>query len=212
MSSSPSHAGPSATERPRERVSELPNLIIALCNNCAVHDKTGAGSGRLEAPSGRGDDGVGEADVFVEALLTASRVLVGLSVRSLAEAEDTVTLTQFRTLVVLSGHDALTLAGVAGLLGVNASTAQRQVDRLVGLGLVSRVENPADRRQVRIALTAAGATIVQDVTQRRRTAIAAVVSRMGERHRRTLVRALQEFTDAAGEPQASLAGTLGSSW
>ena len=35
-------------------------------------------------------------DDFVTSLLTASRVLVGVSARSLAEVEDAVTLTQFR--------------------------------------------------------------------------------------------------------------------
>ena len=40
-------------------------------------------------------------DDFVTALLTASRVLVGVSARSLVQAQGTVTVTQFRTLVVL---------------------------------------------------------------------------------------------------------------
>jgi hypothetical protein len=43
---------------------------------------------------------------LVAAVLTASRVLVGISARSLAGIEESVTLTQFRTLVVLEGQGA----------------------------------------------------------------------------------------------------------
>ncbi|HZL05508.1 MAG TPA: MarR family transcriptional regulator, partial [Coriobacteriia bacterium] len=52
--------------------------------------------------------GVG-VDEFVTAVLTASRVLVGVSARSLAEVEETVTVTQFRTLVVLDSRGEINL-------------------------------------------------------------------------------------------------------
>ncbi len=136
------------------------------------------------------------------ALLTASRALVGVSARSLAAVEDTVTVTQFRTLVVLSAHGPTTLVQLAGRLEVNASTAQRQVDRLLALGLVTREDNPADRRQVLIDLTAEGSRIVATVTRRRRAAIADIVAALPADHYDQLVTALQAFADAANEPQA----------
>ncbi|EWT06881.1 MarR family transcriptional regulator [Intrasporangium chromatireducens Q5-1] len=153
----------------------------------------------------------GDADALVTSLLTASRTLVGVSARSLAEVEETVTVTQFRTLVVLAGHGAMTLVRLSRLLEVNSSTAQRQVDRLLGLGLVSRRENPEDRREVRVDLTAEGARIVSTVTRRRRGAIAAIVRRMPEGQRDALISALEAFALAAGEPLAEVdaAGRLG---
>ena len=76
-----------------------------------------------------GDGGV---DQLVTAVLTASRVLVGVSARSLATVEDTVTLTQFRTLVVLDNHDEINLNTLADLLSVTSSTAMRMINRLLG--------------------------------------------------------------------------------
>lgn len=136
------------------------------------------------------------------ALLTASRALVGVSARSLADVEDTVTVAQFRVLVLLTTHGASTLAQLAGRLGVNASTAQRQVDRLVRDGLVDRRENPDDRRQVVLATTAKGAGLVEAVTARRRSEIARIVRAVPAEERAGLVAALEAFAVAANEPAA----------
>lgn len=152
-----------------------------------------------------------DSDDLVTALLTASRVLVGISARSLADVEDAVTLTQFRTLVVLSAHGPTALVGLAARLGVNASTAQRSVDRLVSAGLVDRRENPEDRRELVIELTAAGTSLIAAVTARRRMAIGEIVAAMPSDQRRHLVAALEAFADAADEPRTALAaaGRLG---
>lgn len=145
----------------------------------------------------------GETDEIVTALLTASRVLVGVSARSLAGVEDSVTLTQFRTLVVLQGHGPTRLIALAERLGVNASTALRTVDRLIASGMVRRRENENDRREVVIDLTPAGATVVSEVTARRRAAIEGIVSAMPVGRRRGLVTSLTAFADAADEPASS---------
>lgn len=145
----------------------------------------------------------GETDEIVTALLTASRVLVGVSARSLAGVEDSVTLTQFRTLVVLHGHGPTRLIALAERLGVNASTALRTVDRLIAAGMVRRRENENDRREVVIDLTPAGATVVSEVTSRRRAAIEGIVSAMPAERRQGLVTSLTAFADAADEPVSS---------
>ena len=163
-----------------------------------MHDTVAHGR-RGDAPA----EDRADADRLVTALLTASRALVGVSARSLAGVEDTVTVTQFRTLVVLSAHGPTTLVQLAGRLEVNSSTAQRQVDRLLALGLVTREENPADRREVVIDLTAAGSRIVATVTRRRRAAIVEVVATLPVGQREQLIGALQAFSDAADEPDAA---------
>ena len=151
--------------------------------------------------SGRRSGGA-EEDEFVTALLTASRALVGVSARSLADVEETVTIAQFRVLVVLAAHGQTTLVQLASRLGVNASTAQRQVDRLVREGLVSRRENPSDRREVVIVITPAGAALVDAVTARRREAIARIVRDLPGADRPALIAALEAFAAAADEPAA----------
>jgi DNA-binding MarR family transcriptional regulator len=142
-------------------------------------------------------------DDVVTAILTASRVLVGVSARSLAGVEDTVTLTQFRTLVVLESHGVINLNRLAELLAVNSSTAMRMIDRLLIAELVTREDNPANRREVLLDLTDEGRRLVQQVSETRRGEIARIVTAMPAGERRELVSALRAFADAAGEPDAS---------
>lgn len=144
-----------------------------------------------------------EVDDLVTALLTASRVLVGVSARSLTRVEETVTVTQFRTLVVLDSHGEINLNRLADLLDVNSSTAMRMIDRLLVADLVTRRDNPANRREVLLGLTRAGQRIVRQVTTRRRTEIARIVEAMPADQRVTLVTALRAFADAAREPEAA---------
>lgn len=151
----------------------------------------------------------GGADEVTSALLTASRLLVAISARSLAAVEDAVTPPQFRLLVVLSTQGPAKLVTLAGLLEVNPSTALRMVDRLAAAGLVDRRASPASGREVRLQLTAAGRAIVGDVTARRRADIAAVVSRMPPGQRRALVAALRAFNAAGGEPPVTNLARLG---
>ena len=154
------------------------------------------------------DDG---ADELVSALLTASRALVGVSARSLARVEDAVTITQFRTLVVLEGHGDTRLNQLADRLDVTSSTAMRMVDRLIAAHLVTREENKADRREVLIGLTHEGARLVSEVTARRRAEIAAIVAAMPQEGRGDVVAALDAFAHAAGEatPSVDTAARLG---
>lgn len=161
-------------------------------------------------------DGNQVVDDLVAALLTASRVLVGVSAASLAEVEETVTLTQFRALVVLdrfrggSPTDAgSNLNSLAESLGVNPSTAMRTVDRLIAAGMVTRAENPTNRREVRLTVTHAGSEVVRTVTARRRDQLARIVQRMPGGSRRDLITALSDFAEAAGEPPASHSAPLG---
>ncbi|MFI6522793.1 MarR family winged helix-turn-helix transcriptional regulator [Spirillospora sp. NPDC050679] len=157
-------------------------------------------------------DGVVDAydvDEVTSAMLTASRLLVAISARSLAAVEDAVTLPQFRLLVVLSTQGPAKLVTLADLLNVNPSTAMRMVDRLVAAGFVERTASPTSGREVRISLTAAGRAVVDHVTERRRVEIAQVVARMPVSQRRSLVQALRAFTDAGGEPAVAVPIPLG---
>ncbi|WP_265445419.1 MarR family winged helix-turn-helix transcriptional regulator [Flexivirga meconopsidis] len=153
--------------------------------------------------SDRDEPATDSTDELVTSLLTASRVLVGVSARSLADVAESLTMTQFRLLVVLSNAGTVRLNQLADALGVNASTALRTVDRLIAAGLVSRTENPDDRREVRLSLTSDGAATVERATDRRRTELARIVDRMPQTRRREIVKALIAFNDAAGEPEAT---------
>lgn len=146
--------------------------------------------------------GSDEVDAITDAVLTASRLLVGLSARSVAAVAGSITLPQFRLLVALDSRGPMKLVALAELLGVNPSTATRTVDRLVTAGWVQRQSNPESRREVTITLTRSGHDLVSQVTDYRRTEIETIVQRIPHEHRQGLVRALQAFSDAGGEPPA----------
>ena len=143
-------------------------------------------------------------DAITDALLTASRLLVAVSARSIAEVDETITIPQFRTLVILSTRGPINLATLAGLLDVQPSTTGRMVERLVTAGLIDRRPHPDSRRELVAELTSRGRKFVQAVTAHRREEIARIVRDMPQRERRGLVRALTAFTAAGGEPAAHL--------
>ena len=143
-------------------------------------------------------------DVITDALLTASRLLVAISARSIAVVDETITIPQLRTLVILSHRGPVNLATLAGLLEVQPSTTGRMVDRLVSAGLINRRPHPNSRRELVAELTPRGHKVVRRVTTHRRHEIARVVEKMPPRERRGLVAALTAFTAAGGEPAAHL--------
>ncbi|GFN09977.1 MULTISPECIES: MarR family winged helix-turn-helix transcriptional regulator [Streptomyces] len=152
------------------------------------------------APSERTND----VDAVTQAVLTASRLLVAVSARSLAHVEDRVTLPQFRMLVVLSTRGTTKLVTLAELLHVAPSTAMRMLDRLIAAGLADRKTNPNNRRETLLRLTDEGHRTVENVTARRREEITSIVQRLAPQQRTALINALTDFNEAGGEPLAPL--------
>lgn len=135
-----------------------------------------------------------DADALVTALLTASRLLIAVSARSLADVAESLTLPQLRMLVVLDGRGPMNISRLGGRLEVIPSTAMRMVDRLATAGMLERLADAGSRRETLIALTDAGRRVVQEVTERRRAEIARIVSTMPPAQRVELVGALRAFT------------------
>ncbi len=144
----------------------------------------------------------GGADTVADAVVTASRLLIAVSAGSLAAVDESITIPQFRLLVVLRTRGAMKQSMLADHLGVNPSTINRMVERLLVAGLVDRQTNPDSRREVVLDLTGTGSRIVTRVTQQRRREISRIVARMPLEHRTQLVEALEAFTEAGGEPLA----------
>lgn len=130
----------------------------------------------------------------VDALLDACRALVAISVRSVSAVSDQVDVVQLRILVVIASKKSVSLGEVADATGINLSKASRTCDRLVGRRLVGRDDDPADRRSLRLTLTAAGRRIVRKVMQARRDAIMPMLAAMPAQRRTELVDVLREFT------------------
>jgi DNA-binding MarR family transcriptional regulator len=152
----------------------------------------------LSATPSSPDEEVGR-DELVDAFLGASRALVGVAARSLANLAEDVTLAQYRVLIELAARGPQRLADLAAVLGVDRSTATRMCDRLVRKHLVQRRRVSTDRRTVRVSLTVPGRELVEEVTGRRRQQIARILRRLPVADRRPALKALRAFAAAAGE-------------
>ncbi|MCZ4618313.1 MarR family winged helix-turn-helix transcriptional regulator [Rhodococcus qingshengii] len=136
----------------------------------------------------------------VDAVLWASRALVGIAAASVAEAEELVTVPHLRILVLVDTRGPVNLAAVAAALAVHPSNASRAVDRLIKAGLLDRRDALDDRRHLTLTLTPAGQELVDRVSAHRREAISAVLARMTSDDRNALAYTMRRFAAAAGEP------------
>jgi DNA-binding MarR family transcriptional regulator len=151
-------------------------------------------------------------DGFVTSVLAASWLLVGVSARSVEELDGRTTLTQFRTMAVLSRRGGINLSRLASELGVNVSTAMRSVDRLIGFGYATREENPLTRREVVLCLTPLGEQFVASVVERRRSEIGRLLGAMPHPSRESLVSGLLAFVAAGEQAGIRPAGPAALGW
>ena len=79
-------------------------------------------------------------------------------------SDDSISLAQYHLLEPLL-EGPLTNRELAELAGVSSPTATRMVDVLVGRDLVTRIEDPSDRRAVVISLTGTGRKAVSEKTR-----------------------------------------------
>nr|WP_225850815.1 MarR family transcriptional regulator [Streptomyces sp. HPF1205] len=127
---------------------------------------------------------------------------MSVSARSLAAVEETLTLPQFRMLVVLDSRGAMNISRLGEHLDVIPSTAMRMVDRLAAAGMLERAPSPVNRREILITLTGKGRGTVRRATESRRAEIARIVAAMPPSRRSGLVKALEAFARAGDEPLA----------
>lgn len=136
-------------------------------------------------------------DELSDAILVASRALVAIAARSMPDGDE-VTLAQYRALVVLASHGAITAGRLSDLLEVHPSTVTRLIDRLEAKGFVAR-SGSDDRREVVVDLEPPAVRLLAAVTRGRRRQIRRVVARVAPDQRDELLRAFRAFADAAGE-------------
>lgn len=148
------------------------------------------------------DDGRGHrverpADLAA-AINVAAETLI--AVLDSAAARHQVPPTQLRVLMLISGRPETNVNGLAELLDVVPSSASRLCDRLEATGLLRRVADPRDRREVRLVPTPAALTLLRELAERRQRAVQAVLDRMAPRAQHELLAALLAFGRAATQP------------
>ena len=138
------------------------------------------------------------ADV-VNALLFASRALVGVAARSLGVIDGELTLVQFRTLVWLAENGPSNVGVLAEAAGIHSSTATRLCDRLVDKALIERRNPPGDRREVVLSVSPSGQAVIAAVIEARRAELNRVVAALDPADHAAVVGAFERFAEAAGE-------------
>lgn len=145
----------------------------------------------------------------VDAVMLASRAIVAITAKSVADLDDQVTLVQLRALVMIASRGPQNLGAMAAGLGVHPSNATRVCERLVVAGLLHRSDDPDDRRNLVLRLTSEGRTLVDTMNENRRAAIERILSEIPSTHRRGLSMKLRAFAEAAGELPDTGAWALG---
>ncbi len=140
-------------------------------------------------------------DAATDAVLVASRAVVGIAARSLPGWAD-VTLVQVRALVLLNRDGALTAGRLAELLAVSPSTVTGLCDRLVAKQLIVRRSSPGNRREVVVALAPLGQTLVDSTIAARRKEIARILAKVDPDQLDGMIEALNAFAEAAEETPA----------
>lgn len=101
----------------------------------------------------------------------------------------------------------LAISEVAEYLAITHSAASRAVDRLVDNEFVSRSENPTDRRQKQLQLTAKGTHLVHTLSDTFSSGMERLVARLStqdqEQFRLLIAHIIATAPDAAGVPLAS---------
>ena len=138
-------------------------------------------------------------DDATDAVLRASRALVGVAAQSLAQTEEHLTLVQYRALVALGAHGEQNVGTLAETLGIHPSTATRLCDRLVAKGFIERTTSEESRREVTVALSRAGAALVRAETERRRRAIRRIVERLDRPTQLEIIDSIGALVEAAEE-------------
>ena len=111
---------------------------------------------------GDGDD---EREAAIARIMGARRRMAHLFafIRSDPLLTANLTMPQFRLLLVLALRGGAASHDLAESMGVSLATITGIVDRLAAQNLVTRREDPRDRRVRRVELTAAGRGLVDDI-------------------------------------------------
>ena len=133
-------------------------------------------------------------DAALAAYARAIRILD--SIRFQVWAERGITMPQVRVLFMLAESGDQSAGDIADTLGVAASTVTGITDRLVKQGLIERREDTADRRVVRLTLTADGRRLTTEVGEVSRTYLREVFALLSDEQLEVLVRSFENLADA----------------
>jgi DNA-binding MarR family transcriptional regulator len=114
-----------------------------------------------------------------------------------------LSVAQMATLMLLDAEGSCTVSDLASDLGRSLSATSRLLDQLVRRGLVTRAEDPHDRRVKRVALAERGRALIGRVQRRRAEAQLSVMAALSDAERADVMRALAPLAAAAARRRAA---------
>jgi len=150
---------------------------------------------------GDGDD---EREAAIARIMGARRRMAHLFAFTRSDPLLTANLTmpQFRLLLVLALRGGAASHDLAESMGVSLATITGIVDRLAAQDLVTRREDPRDRRVRRVELTAAGRGLVDDIAAAGTASQRRLLDRLSPDDLAILERAFGLLADAAEAERA----------
>jgi DNA-binding MarR family transcriptional regulator len=113
-----------------------------------------------------------------------------------------LTMAQMRAMYLVVAAGPMRMSQVAERLGTAPSSATGLVDALVETGMLERIEDPADRRQVLVRATPAAHTRIEAFSELNRTRLRSLLAEIRSADELvTIERAIDLLTDAAGRAE-----------
>jgi DNA-binding MarR family transcriptional regulator len=110
-----------------------------------------------------------------------------------------LTMPQLKTLIYVTRNESATSGQIASNLGVGLSTITGIVDRLAEQNLVSRREDPRDRRINRVLPTPGGAQLVEELIEYRNEVLTAILSQLDPHQLQVVDTAFQYLLEAVAK-------------
>ncbi len=130
-----------------------------------------------------------DQDRFARALLTLARGLGRVARERARDGE--VTPQQAETLQLIAETGALSTSKLATLLGIDPSTASRNISGLEKTGLIARQKGADDGRQTDVRLTPRGRRTAQSVGADANSAFVALLEQIPRNERARVIDALE---------------------
>ncbi len=108
-----------------------------------------------------------------------------------------LTLTQLRSLFLVTNKGSTNFTKLAEALGVTPSNVTGIIDRLEEQGLVRRTQNPEDRREITLQATDKGEALVSNLKEAGMKQMTQILSLLSVEELSCLVRRLSAFIKAA---------------
>ena len=108
-----------------------------------------------------------------------------------------LSFSQINILMRLFHRGNCSVSEVGEHLSISNAAASQTVDRLVGLGLIERKEDPEDRRTKRLALTQQGHNVIEKSIEARSKWIEGVTNSLNPEQQKMIISALTLLTESA---------------